>query len=338
MSLDAMIRTGLQQKIGKLLMMLVAITIVGTLGYMWLEGWGVTESLYMTVITLSTVGFGEVHLLSTAGRLFTTFLIVTGVGVVAYSFGSIGQYLISGELRGTLRRRSMQRKIDRLAGHVIVCGYGRVGRQVTLDLEQQGQACVAVDTNPERFRSEPEERLTIISDATNDEELMRCGIERARGLVAATGSDATNTFITLSARSLNPQLAIVARSNDPATERKLLKAGANHVISPTAIAGHRMATQLMHPSVVDFLDVVMHSGEDEMWLQEVEVRPGAELDGKTLVECNLNRRLGVNVLALRRRGKLNVESGSISDARLEPGDVLVAIGTRPQLEALRQVA
>lgn len=202
MHLDTLIRNGLQQKIGKLLVMLAVITIVGTLGYMWLEGWGVTESLYMTVITLSTVGFGEVHLLSTAGRLFTTFLIVTGVGVVAYSFGSIGQYLISGVLRGTLRRRRMQRKIDRLSGHVIVCGYGRVGRRVTLDLEQQGQECVAVDSNPERFRSAPEERLNVVGDATIDEELTGCGIEQARGVVAATGSDATNTFITLTARSI----------------------------------------------------------------------------------------------------------------------------------------
>lgn len=337
MPLDEIARSGLQQKIGRLLLMLLVITIVATLAYMWLEGWGPVEALYMTVITLSTVGFSEVHELSTEGRLFTTLLIVTGVGIVAYSFGSIGQYLISGELRGTLRRRRMQKKIDRLNDHVIVCGFGRVGRRVTIDLEQQGQACLVVDTDPERFRDEPEQRLMAICDASNDDELLRCGIRQARGLVAATGNDATNTFIILTARPLNPELVIVARCNEPAAERKLLSAGANHVISPYAIAGRRMATQLLHPSVADFLDVVMHSGDQEMWLEEVRVREGADLVGKSLVECNLNRNIGVNVLALRRRDRSSVEPGPISDSRLEVGDVLIALGTRNQLDALKRV-
>lgn len=332
-----MVRSGLQERIGRLLVTLALITLAATLGYMWIEGWGPVEALYMTVITLSTVGFSEVHELSTPGRLFTTLLIVAGVGTVAYSFGSIGQYLISGELRGTLRRRRMQKKIDRLSGHVIVCGFGRVGRRVTLDLEQQGQTCLVVDTDARRFGDEPEARLMAICDASNDDELLRCGIRAARGLVAATGNDATNTFITLTARSINPDLVIVARSNDPAAEGKLLRAGANHVISPYAIAGRRMAAQLLHPSVADFLDVVMHSGDQEMWLEEVRVGQNADLVGKTLVECNLNRNFGVNVLALRRQGRASVEPGPISDSRLGAGDVLIALGTRTQLDALKRV-
>lgn len=331
-------RSGLQQQVGRLLILLVAVAIAGIVGYMVFEGWSLTESLYMTVITLSTVGFSEVHQLSPAGRLFTTFLIVAGVGVVAYSFGTIGQYLISGELRGTVRRRRMQRKIDRLGGHVIVCGYGRVGRRVTLDLDQQGQQSVVIDPDPERFRGEPDERLVIVSDASNDEELVRCGIKEARGLVAATGDDATNTFITLTARSINPDLVIVARANQPATEPKLMRAGANHVISPFEIAGHRIATQLMHPSVIDFLDVVMHAGDEERWLEEIEVHTGTDLDGKTLVESDLHRAIGVNVLAVRRRGKQSVESESIADLRLGAGDVLVVLGTRNQLDALKKGA
>ena len=336
MSLDSIIRSAFQQQIGRLLMMLLVITVAGTLGYMAIEGWGPVESLYMTVITLSTVGFSEVHELTTAGRLFTTLLIVAGVGVVAYSFGTIGQFLISGELRGNLRRRRMQRRIDRLDGHVIVCGYGRVGKQVTHDLEQHGQVCLVIDPDPQSFRGEPDERLTVIADASRDEEMTRCGIDRARGLVAATGNDATNTFITLTARAMNSTLVIVARCNDPATEPKLLKAGASHVISPYAIAGHRMATQLLHPSITDFLDVVMHSGEQELWLEEVEVGAGAGLAGKTLVESALNRRYGINVLALRRRGRKKIELGAISDIPLEAGDMLIALGTREQLDALKR--
>ncbi len=338
MPLENAIRTGLHQQAFRLAVMLVAVTVVGTLGFMMLEHWSFAESLYMAVITLSTVGFSEVHQLSTAGRIFTTFLIVAGVGIVAYSFGTIGQFLISGELRGTLRRRRMQKKIDQLDGHVIVCGYGRVGQRVTLDLDQQGQDCVVIDTNPERFRGEPEERLAIVSDASDDDELLRCGIEKARGLVAATGNDATNTFITLTARSKNADLVIVARSDQPKTEAKLLKAGANHVISPSTIAGHRIATQLMHPSVVDFLDVVTHAGDEELWLEEVAVRAEADLEGKTLVESNLQRSTGVNVLAVRRRGKQNVETESIADTRLEAGDVLIALGTRVQLDAMKHVS
>jgi voltage-gated potassium channel len=209
---------------------------------------------------------------------------------------------------------------------------------VTLDLDQQGQESVVIDTDPERFRGVPEDRLAVVCDASDDDELLRCGIEQARGLVAATGSDATNTFITLTARSLNADLVIVARSNQPETARKLLKAGANHVISPSTIAGHRIATQLMHPSVVDFLDVVTHAGDEELWLEEVAVRAGGNLDGKTLVESNLQRSTGVNVLAVRRRGKQSVESESISDTRLEAGDVLIALGARDQLDAMRRVA
>jgi len=334
--LDTTANVGLQQQISRLLILLVTVTAAGTVGYMMLENWSLAESLYMAVITLSTVGFSEVHDLSTEGRLFTTFLIVCGVGIVAYSFGTIGQYLISGELRGTYRRRRMQTRIDQLAGHMIICGFGRVGRRVTLDLEQQGQACVVIDTDPVRFHGD-ETRLAVAADSSDDDELIRCGIRKARGLVAATGNDATNTFITLTARSINPDLVIVARSNQPATEAKLLKAGADHVISPYAIAGHRIATQLLHPSVVDFLDVVMHSGQEEMWLEEVEVESGTELDGKTLVESDLSRRVGANVLAIRPKGQHSVRSGTIADVKLSPGDVLIVLGTRTQLDELKRV-
>jgi voltage-gated potassium channel len=331
------VRLRLQRQMGLLLGMVLGMTFAGTAGYMIVEDWGFVDSLYMTVITLSTVGFKEVAELSTGGRLFTIVLIMAGVGVVAYSLGSIGQYVISGELRGTLRRRRMQRKIDQLGTHVIICGYGRVGRRVLLDLEQQGQGCLVVDQDPDAFRNEHDGILSVVSDASNDEELVRCGIHKARGLVAATGSDATNTFITLTARALNPDLVIVARCNDPATERKLTKAGANHVISPYSIAGHRIATQLMHPSVVDFLDVVMHSGDQEMWLEEVAVCEGADLVGKTLVESDLSRSVGVNILAFRRHGSESTESGPVADTRLEAGDVLIALGTRTQLDSLRRV-
>jgi len=156
-----------------LLILLLAITVAGTIGYMVLEDWGPIDSLYMTVITLSTVGLGEVHEISTTGRLFTVFLIVAGVGIVAYSFGSIGRYLISGELRGTLRRRRMETTIDRMDGHVIVCGFGRVGRRVMLDLEQRGQTCVVLDADSELLDAEPEERLTMVADASDDDELIR---------------------------------------------------------------------------------------------------------------------------------------------------------------------
>ncbi len=313
-----------------------AIMAIGTVGYMLIEKWTVIDSLYMTVITLSTVGFREVRDLSPEGRLFTTGLIVTSVGVVAYLFGAISQYIISGELHGTLRRRRMQKSISTLKHHYIVCGYGRVGRQVVESLRAAGRTCVVIDPDQSEEKSS-EGALIVQGDAADDEILMQAGLENAAGLVAATGDDPTNLFITVSAHALRPDLVIVARANQPMTQGKLLRGGASHVLSPYTIGGRRIATQILHPGVADFLDVVMHSGDLELCLEECMVWPGSSLQGKTISEAKVRQTTGANVLAVRRSNGGTMVTNPPGDMRFEPGDVLIALGTQEQLKTLMTV-
>lgn len=327
----------IQRRLTWFLAALFAIASIGTLGYMVIEGWSLTESFYMTVITLSTVGFSEVRELSSTGRLFTTGLIVAGVAAVAYVFSAFGQYVISGELTGTIRSRRMQQRIDALNKHYLICGYGRVGQQVARDLQNKGQQCVIIERHESELADADPDLLRVIGAADDDEVLKRAGIDRAAGLVAATGDDPTNLYVTLSAHTLNPQAVIVARANDPAAEPKLLRAGASHVISPYTISGRRIATQLLYPSLTDFLDVVMHSGTLELWLEECIVWAGSDLHNKTVAEASVRSRYGANVLAVRRaRAGGGIVTNPPADLRFEPGDVLIALGTREQLAALNR--
>jgi voltage-gated potassium channel len=317
---------------------LFAITALGTIGYVVLEGWTVGEAFYMTVITLSTVGFGEVRPQGLGGRLFTVALIVAGVGALGYLFKVVGQTLASGELAGRIRRRRMQERVDALSSHYIVCGFGRVGKQVVDDLRQRDKACVVVETEPIALAGVAGDVPYVIGDAADDEILKRAGVERALGLVATTGEDPTNLFVTFSAHTLNPKLVIVARANNDTTVPKLRRAGAMHVISPYTISGRRIAAQLLHPALTDFLDVVMHSGALELWLEECKVAEGSDLHGKTVAEADVRRRTGANVLAVRRRDQGTILTNPPADLQFATGDVLIALGTRGQLEALDRAA
>ncbi len=323
--------------IRRFLVVLIGIGLAGTIGFMTLEGWNVLDALYMTVITLSTVGFGEIHPISAAGKIFIIVLITAGVGAVAYLFSTLSQYVVSGALTGSFRSRRMQRIIDALSGHFIVCGYGRVGQHVVSDLEDRGRRCVVIEsdsTTAERLA----DRLVVIGDAADDDALRRAGINRARGLVAATGDDADNLFITLSARSLNPNTLIVARANDPASEPKLLRAGATHVISPFSISGHRIASQLLNPSITDFLDVVMHSADLELWLEEVTVTAGSDLEGKAMETAMLRLEVGANIIAIRRAEHRGFTTVPQTGLQVQSGDVMIALGTQEQLHALSRLA
>ncbi len=319
--------------------MFVAIILVGTTGYIMLEGWPWTDALYMTLITISTVGFGEIRPLSEQGRMFTAALIVMGVGGAAYTFSTVADYLIAGELRGVLRRQRMQKRIRQMQGHYIVCGFGRMGRQVAGELmRNESVDVVVVERNPELL--EAIERLGAIpvhGDAAADGVLEQAGIERAAGLCVCLPHDADNVFTVLSARTLNRTMTIIARANSEESERKLRIAGATHVINPYAISGRRMARQLIHPSVMEFMDVVMHQGQVEFRIEEIQVKAGSSLDGKTLEECNVRRRTGVNVLAVRRPTG-EILTNLAGDFLLRPGDVLIGLGTPKQLEALSRLA
>lgn len=328
----------IRDRLGRFGIVLLVLAMAGTGGYMLIERWPIIDSFYMMVITLSTVGFTEVRPLSPGGRLFTSALIVAGVGSVAYLFGTVSQYIVGGELTGSLRRNRMQRNLDAMDRHYIICGFGRVGQQVLDDLKRRQRACVVIDEAAEPLDTIEDDVPYIHGDAAEDEVLRRAGVERARGLVAATGDDPTNLFVTLTAFTLNNQLSIVARANHPSTEPKLLRAGATHVISPYRISGRRIATQLLYPSVTDFLDIVMHSGELELWLEEVDVHDGSDLHQKTVAEANVRQRTGSNILAVRRHEEGTMLTNPAGDLRFEPGDVIIALGTRPQLAKLAELA
>ena len=327
----------LRRRLARVGSAIVVVLVGGTAGYMLLEGWSFLESLYMTVTTIATVGFGEVHPLGDRGRVFTIILIVSGTGVMAFLLGTIVEYVVSGELTGALRRRRVQQAIDQLRGHYIVCGHGRVGNEVVRDLEVAGAAVVILDRTPPP--EAPGARHHFLEgDAADDQLLVRAGVARARGLVAATGDDNANIVVTLTARALNPGLVIVARASHPGAEAKLMRAGASHVISPYRIGGRRMATQLLHPRVTDFLDRVMHSGELEFWIEETRVEPASGLAGRSLQEADLGTRTGVNLLALARQGDGVLLTNPDAATRLEPGDVLIGFGTREQFGRLVRLA
>ncbi len=315
------------------------VTLVGTLGFVILEGWGALDAFYMTIITLSTVGFGEVHPLTTAGKVFTTALIMTGVVIVAFTASAVAQNILSGELTGRLQRKRMQKDIDALHGHYVICGFGRVGSQVAQELTARGKTCVIIESAAEQLERIAADNAYhfVHGDAIDDDVLERAGITRATGLVVATGDDATNLFVTLSARTLNAKLTIVARTNHPSSNGKLRQAGANHVISPYTISGQRIAAQLLTPSITDFLDVVMHSGDLELWLEECPVTAGSQLHSQRVAGADLQNRSGANVLAVRKSGgKLDTDLSSAS--LIEAGDTLIALGTRTQLQALHRIA
>lgn len=277
------------------------LIVIGTAGFMLIEGWPWIDALFMTVITLSTVGFGEVRPLSNAGEIFTIGLIVLGVGGAAYTFSTVADYIVAGELRGILRRQRMQKQIKQLSGHHIVCGFGRVGRRVAMDLKDNGAAVVVVDRDIEVTGAIEELGIPFVhGDASDDAVLSQAGLERARGFCTCLSGDAENVFAVLTARTLNKDLVIIARGDQPASERKLKVAGADHVISPYAIGGHRMASQLLHPSVMEFLEVVMRQGNLELWIEEIVVDHGSDLENQNLADGRIRTRTGANVLAVRR--------------------------------------
>lgn len=312
----------------------LAVMIAGSVGYVLL-GFSVLDAVYQTVTTITTVGFREVHPLDATGKIFTIVLILAGVGTALYAFSVVLESLVEGHLRQHFERRRMERDIAGMSGHAIVCGWGRVGRATALYLAGQGTNVVVVDIDPQRVAEVAYPALT--GDVTDDEVLRKAGIMRAGALVAAINTDAENVYVTLSARSLRPDLVIIARARTEASEAKLLRAGATRVVNPQRIGGQRIAAAALQPNVVEFLDVVMHDGSLEFRLEEVAVLAGSRLDGRTLREASVGETTGALVLALRGRNGTFLTNPPMRTT-VEAGYILIAIGTQDQLSALRKVA
>jgi len=317
---------------------LVVLPAVGVVGYRWLEGWPLLDALYMTVITLSTVGFGEVRPLSPAGRIFTMALIVSGGVLAAYSLSSLAHFFFSGEWRNHWENKRRLRMLTKLSNHIIVCGYGRVGRNVVAELKLEGLPLVVIDLNPDKVaRVQEAGNLAVLGDASHESKLREAGVERARGLVAAAKSDAENVFIVLTARSLRPDLSIVARADYEESEPKLLRAGASRVILPYHITGRRMVTMLVRPQVADFLDEVSHTSGMELLLEQVQVSSKSPRVGQALAEAQVRHQLDVTVLACKRAdGQWNTRPRG--DTVVQADSQIIALGTVDHLQKLIELA
>jgi len=319
------------------LALLTIITVIGIAGYVVIEGWTLTEAAYMLVITLFTIGYEEVHPLSTNGMYLTMLVIVTGVGTSIYLAGQAVEIIVEGEMFGYQRKKRMAREISGMKDHYIICGYGRVGHQVAEAFEQTKVRYVVIDAKPEtKDELEPRGIPNIIGDATSDDTLLEAGIQRARCLIACSDSDVANVYVTLSARALSPPLYIVARAGVRDTEKKLMMAGANRVISPYFIAGRRMAAMATRPVTSDFLDLVSHGGQVEFSLHEIAVPPGSSLTSKTLAEADIRGETGTTILAIRRvDGSFDLQPSSSS--RVADHDILVVLGTSGQIDKLEKL-
>ena len=309
------------------------VLVIGTVGYVLL-GFGLLNALYQTVTTVATVGYREVEPLSTNGKLFTMALILLGVGAALYAFSVLIETLLEGRLLDLLGRRRMERTITSMRDHVIICGWGRVGRSIAAEGAAAGRPLVVIERDADRLADGP--HAAVVGDATADPLLLEAGIDRAAALVAAVDADAANSFITLSARSLQPGLFIVTRARSTDSEEKLRRAGADRVVNPQNIGGARMAAFVLRPHVAEFLDVVMHERNLEFRLEELGIAPDSPIAGLTLRDAHLRDRTGSLVLALRDPVG-NFLTNPSPEVPIEPGHVLIAIGTEEELARLSEV-
>ena len=313
-----------------------AVLVFGTVGFRVVEGWDLFDCFYMSLITLTTVGYQEILPLSARGRVFNSVLILAGVTAVLGSITILADAIIKMELGDYLGKRRRQRMLDELSDHFIVCGAGRVGRGVVRELKRSGARMVLVDNNQDRTQWGVDQGIaTITADATRDETLRRARIDVAKGLVAAIGSDAENVYVTLSARVLNSSLLISARASDEQAEDKLRHAGAKTVFTPYSFIGHRLAQSMLRPHVLTFLDVASAFGKSELDLEfeQVKVSETSSVVSKTLGESRLNQKHGVIVLAMMK-SQGEMEFNPSGDARIEAGDVLIAMGERSKLKQM----
>jgi len=313
---------------------LLVLFAIGTTGYALLEGWSVMDGLYMTFITLSTIGFQEIHTLSDAGRLFTLGLGITGIGLLTFVVARSAQLLLASE---RLRERQNMKQINELSDHYIICGYGRVGQRLAEDLMTADKPFVVVDISDEEIADlRDKEHLYVQGNAEEEEVLRQAGLDRARCLILTLPEDSSNVFVALTAREMNPDLFILARTVDHDNRSKLLHAGADKVIAPSEVGADRMAQVVLRPNVDDFMERVLHANALSLQIDEVEVHPSAPLAGQSLAESNFRQQFDAVVI-----GIIDAETGNITfnptpSARIEAGDILIVLGDSEVIHALRE--
>ncbi len=322
-----------------LILIPTALMIGGTAGYYLLDDrYTLLDALYMTVVTLTTVGYEEVHPLTPSGRIFTIVLLLVGVLTFFYAVTELVRVVINGEVQQVLGRRRMERSLAKLKDHMIICGYGRMGRHVCQEFSRRGLPFVVIDRRAELLHDfDLAHGIALEGDATSDAVLRHAGVERARALVTVAASDADNLFITLSARLLNDKLFIVARAEGELAEEKLRRAGANRVVTPYAIGGAKVAMAVLRPTVVDFIELATGAEQLDLQIEETRIHSGSKLAGLTLHASGLRQEYGIIVVAIKD-AQGHLIANPPHDAVIRPGDTLIALGARQSLDRVEALA
>ncbi|UCH08346.1 MAG: potassium channel protein [Deltaproteobacteria bacterium] len=317
-------------------LMFLVLVVLGILGYMSIEGWDLLDSIYMTIITLSTVGYGEVREIGPGGRIFTVFLIVFGLFIITYLVGLVAEALVAVEIRAVLGRRKVGKKIKSLKDHYIICGYGRIGRIICNGLISKSIPLIVIEKDESvREQLELDNLLYMDGDATDEDILIEAGIEMAKGLVSVVSSDAENVYISLTARGLNPRLYIVSRAEDEISERKLLRAGADKVVLPYMLGGRRMVQAIIRPTVSDFLESAVHDESFELDIEEITAGEGSTLIDRSLIDSGIRQEMDIIIIGIKQEDNTMIFNPS-SQTKIHRGDTLIAMGRNKDLERLRK--
>ncbi len=319
------------------IVVLALLVSLGTSGFMIIEGWRFLDSLYMTIITLATVGFKEVYPLSDAGKIFTILLIIFGVSVIGYIVGSLAQHMFEGQFQRLVGRKKLDKKIEALKDHFIICGFGRIGALICKEFAAKPLPFVVIEKSPELLaKLEEDQFLFLHGDATADETLLKAGIKRARGLVSVVASDSENVYITLTARGLNPDLFILARAGEDGSEIKLLRAGANKVVSPYLIGGSRMAQAILRPNVVDFIEIATGREHLELQMEEIRIPADSGFIGQNLASSGFRKETGVMIIGIKNvSGKMTFNPES--HTKIEGDDTLIVLGEQSAIQKLEDL-
>jgi len=311
--------------------------ITGSIGYMVIEGWNLADSVYMTVITLSTTGYGEIHKLDKHGRIFTIFLIFFGVGSTLYVAGGVVQFLIEGQIRTILGRRRLDKRINRLKNHYIVCGYGRIGKVICDSLRKKPFGVVTIEKNMDLTPLMEEDGVLYITGDTEDESnLRKAGITRAKGLIAALATDADNVFLVLTARQLNPEILIMARASGNRVKSKLLAAGADIVKSPYEMGAENMAQKIIRPAVTSFLNLALTHHRKDIQMEEIPVTPYSQLTNVMLKDSGIREKYNLIIIAIKKSDETMLFNPSF-ETKIKAGDTLIAVGEDKNLQKLEKI-